>query len=354
MHSDQDKELSREKAPVLRSKLTYSRNRLVTIARETIEIAQRGHYTNSLGETVSVKEALDNALQGTVHYHFSHIFPNQLKSSKEAHPNPRDGENNLEANNGTINIDQQSPTTPNNEVESNSKNNTQTPLPNNEFKTQFHVVVSTALEVAMQYRGKNVGVLNSASGKIPGGRFQKGLMSHEDCLCRATLLYPCIAQFEIKPNHYYMINNALPKGTNTACAMFSPNVPVIRRDTTQGELLDEFQTCCFVTIPAPNGFILNKQTEFLEEAMKDRIFRLLSIFREHGCTELVLSAFGCGVHGNDPDFVAAMFKEFLTTTFSGQFNNVIFSIQADRHENLRAFREAFGNEETIGNDSNVN
>jgi len=295
------------------SRLIYSRNRLIQNARETIAISQKGSYVNHLGETVVVKDAISKAMEKTIHYHFSHVFPNQ----------PRDLERDeSDEKSSNCEVSDSVPTQP-------------------RFDTKFRVVIGSLLEIALQLKGVNAGVLNSASGKIPGGRFHKGLLSQEDCICRASLLYPCIAKYEMKFAHFYEINNALPKGTNTACAIFSPRVPIIRRDTPEGELLDRYELYSFVTIPAPNGFVLNTKIKFLKDAMRDRIFRLLSIFAEHACTHLVLSAFGCGVHGNCPSYVAATFHEFLTTAFKGRFEEVIFSIQPSRYENFRAFNKVF-------------
>jgi uncharacterized protein (TIGR02452 family) len=79
----------------------------------------------------------------------------------------------------------------------------------------------------------------------------------------------------------------------------------------------------------------------LKEAMRDRLFRALSIFNEHGCTDLVLCAFGCGVHGNQPDMVAAIFRGLLDGAFKGRFHRVVFAIHMERNANFQAFANVF-------------
>mmetsp|Transcript_51420 Transcript_51420/g.76283 ORF Transcript_51420/g.76283 Transcript_51420/m.76283 type:complete len:318 (+) Transcript_51420:43-996(+) len=299
-----------------RSKLTYSRNRLMQMALETMEIARSGKYVNKSGKTVEVSSALEKAMANSVHYHSSHCFPSSI----------------------LVNTPQE-----------------------RKFDTKIIVVYGSSLCAASQLDGGNVGVLNSASGKNPGGGLFRGTVSQEDCLCRASLLYPCIAQFQGKKDHYYEINrSAQYKYSSSSCAIFSPHVPVIRVDSVEGELLDDFQEVSFLSIPAANAFtaganrndspdpipqLIATEDETLQgelkEAMSDRVFRILSIFAEHGCTELVLSAFGCGVHGNDPVVVAKIFKNLFAEHFKGKFKHVIFAIQPSRFANYKAFSEVF-------------
>jgi len=293
--------------------LTFSRARLQEIAYETVEIATNGSYLNKSGEKVDVSAALEKAKKNSVHYHYSHTFR-------------------------------------------------MSPVPEEERReTKFGVIYAPALEIAQKMGGGSIGVLNSASAKTPGGKLFKGTVSHEDCICRASLLYPCISQFRDKKDHYYEIN-ASPtfKSTSSACAIFSPDVPVIRRDSVEGDLLDNFYTVSFVTIPAPNAFTarnsyitqgvqsLNSVNESIENiqkelkmAMSDRIHRVLAIFAEHNCRDLVLSAFGCGVHGNEPKVVAEIYRDLLANEFRGRFDRVVFAIQPSRHANFKGFSEVF-------------
>eukprot|EP00978_Attheya_sp_CCMP212_P010480 scaffold25386_cov52-Attheya_sp.AAC.1 len=296
---------------------SFSRNWLLHIAQETVDIARQGKYRNSRGETVLVADAVENSVKNSVHYHFSHRFtvPKMEEGDKL-------------------------------------------------FETKYYVGYISSIEAAAKLKmdspGEHIGILNSASSRTPGGKFSRGTLSQEDVICRTSLLYACLVQFKDKPDHYYQINNGFTEtGTSSSCAIFSLRVPIIRKDSVQAPLLDEFQECSFVSIPAPNAFIVGRQEDrqsvaqvsskhkqdlrllTLKEAMRDRLFRALCIFAQHGCTELVLCAFGCGVHGNRPTMVAEIFKELLTNELKGRFKKVVFAIQPSRTNNYKAFLSVF-------------
>jgi uncharacterized protein (TIGR02452 family) len=296
------------------TQLTFSRGWLRHVADQTVRIAQVGRYMNNQGQVVSVEEDLKKAMENSVHYHSSHIF---------------------------------------------------SPPKQELYDTQYFVRYGSSIDVAMMLQethpDAHVGVLNSASARSPGGKFNRGTISQEDCICRASLLYPCLLQFENKPHYFYYVNRK-PKyqGSPSSCAIFTPLVPVIRDDTVQGTLLDKYYKFSFVSIPAPNAFVLGPtenvpkaqapgtdssmqdfETMPLNEAMRDRCFRALCIMAEHGCTDLVLCAFGCGVHGNNPVEVAATFRSILSNELKGRFRVVVFAIQRSRHGNYKAFIEAF-------------
>jgi uncharacterized protein (TIGR02452 family) len=209
----------------------------------------------------------------------------------------------------------------------------------------------------------HIGILNSASSKTPS-KFLRGTISQEEDICRASLLCHCLQQFDHKPHHFYYINNKEKYMNNaSACAIFSPLVPVIRQDLWQGKLLDKYDLCSFVSIPAVNAFVVGRQEHehnipkaqapgaleagvphenmTLWESMYDRIFRALCIFKEHGCLHIVLCAFGCGVHGNNPETVAKIFHEILYTRMQNHFQTVAFAIQPSRQGNYKAFVNVF-------------
>jgi len=272
---------------------------------------------------VSIEDDLRRAIEGSIHYHSAHEFVPPKK------PGP--------------------------------------------YRTQFVVATGTSLQVAAELGGggrgddagrRHIGILNSASGKSPD-KFFRGTISQEECICRASLLYPCLRQYEDKPHHFYYINRKEKYMNNaSACAIFAPLVPVIRNDSVRGELLDKPQLCSFVNIPSANAFVVGREEHeanipkaqppnsaargiphenmTLRDAMYDRIYRALCIFRENGCTELVLCSFGCGVHGNNPETVAKIFREILLeSNMRNHFRTVVFAIQPSRTSNYMAFQTVF-------------
>lgn len=201
--------------------LTYSRHHLVDIAMETIKIAEHGCYINNKGQTVQLKEDLDYAVEHCVHYDHEFDFHEALKSyddmlkqEKEAHRRSGGG------GGGGIAATFKSPR----RLLGSSHNNKHRRFP----RTSFLVVSASWIESASQLLNANksnycrVGVLNSGSGTTPGGRFLKGTVSQEDCLCRASLLYSCISQPKfMSEGRFYGKNRSLRYGTSN-CVIFSP------------------------------------------------------------------------------------------------------------------------------------
>ena len=88
---------------------------------------------------------------------------------------------------------------------------------------------------------------------------------------------------------------------------------------------------------------LEEKRVALLASLSDRIHRALSAFALGNCTDLVLPAFGCGVHGNDPSMVASVFRSMLTDPeqFGGRFRTVVFAIPPSRKQNYQAFAAYF-------------
>jgi uncharacterized protein (TIGR02452 family) len=186
--------------------------------------------------------------------------------------------------------------------------------------------------------------LNSASAKNPA-KFLRGTLSQEEGLCRASFLYPCLAQYKDRQHYFYYVNHEHKyQESSSSCAIYCPKVPVIREGSIQGDLLDTPLKFSMVSIPAPNAFELashavpkaqlpgakdrNEAYEnmAIDSAMHDRLFRALSIFAEQGCTDLVLCAFGCGVHGNNPKKIATCIQDILSKELKGRFRAVATSV----------------------------
>ena len=212
--------------------LTYSRHHLIDIAKETIKISENGQYDNNKGETIQLKQDLDWAVENCVHYEHEFDFNEALKQYDDE-------------SNGSLN-----------EVAEGSQLssiNQRRLLKSRSFqRTSFLVVSASWLEAASELQGCDdnvrVGVLNSASGTTPGGRFLKGTVSQEDCLCRASLLYSCISQPKFQSeNRFYGKNRSFRYGSSN-CVIFSPDVPVIRKDNVEGKLLDSYEKVSFVTV----------------------------------------------------------------------------------------------------------
>jgi hypothetical protein len=389
--------------------LTYSRHHLIHTARETIKIAENGHYVNSKGETIDIKADLDWAVEHSAHYEHEFDFHEALEReddvanlgslSEEEKKNDQDDANASDGGGlGSLNSSKVLKVSYTGNKRAGGGGS---PSSRRFPRTSFLVVSASWLESASELlrahggdpHGIRVGVLNSASGTTPGGRFLKGTVSQEDCLCRASLLYSCISQPKFQSEgRFYGKNRSLKYGTSN-CVIFSPDVPVIRKDNVEGTLLDNYEKVSFVTIPAPNAFTtssntgkeyndieshdrekglarsrntscvdfsaIESETDFDERfeekrrallnSLSDRIHRALSAFVLGNCTDLVLPAVGCGVHGNDPAMVAGVFREMLTDPkqFGGRFRTVVFAVPPSRKQNYQSFAAYFQKKETV-------
>jgi len=282
------------------SELTFCRARLVEAAEENMRIASSGKYINEKGDEIDVSQVMENAINKSIHYDISHTFSIQEIS--------------------------------------------------NEVDTSISVILAsslTAVTILKRNGAEHVGVLNSASCKTPGGTSLKGTLSLESCLCRGSLLLPCLAQFESTRDKFYKISGSAKYAANpSCCAIFSPNVPIIREDSMEACLLDTYDTCSFVSIPAPNAFLLGNgenASEALRSATYNRLFRALCTFSQHGCTDLVLCAIGCRSHSNSPNMVAEVFNDLLSNAFKNHFNKVIFAINPKNPATHTVFQSVLQN-----------
>ncbi len=244
------------------------------IARETVEIVDRGRYQHPEAGRIDIAEAVEEACGGTVEYPFDADVPRPAAHDR---------------------------------------------------KTTIEVDNETTLSAAhrLTERGFDVAALNFASAYHPGGGFLDGAGAQEESLARSSALYACIRDREM---YEYHRTNRDPM--YTSWMIYSPGVPVIRTDG--GKLLANPYRVAFVTAPAPNaGVVLDRdpsRRDELHEAMAERIDKVLAICAERDHDALVLGAWGCGVFGNDPNRVAPQFEEALSTDYAGVFDHVAFAV----------------------------
>lgn len=244
------------------------------VARETVDIVDRGHYHHPESGRIDLADAVADAREGTVEY---------PSGADLRRPSARDRETTIEVDNETT--------------------------------------LSAARRLTE--RGFDVAALNFASAYHPGGGFLDGAGAQEESLARSSALYACIRDREM---YEYHRENRDP--IYTSWMIYSPGVPVIRTDG--GELLADPYRVAFVTAPAPNaGVVLERDSsrrDEVREAMAERIDKVLAICANHDHDALVLGAWGCGVFGNDPDRVAPQFDEALSNDYAGVFDHVAFAV----------------------------
>ncbi len=214
-------------------------------------------------------------------------------------------------------------------------------------RTELEVANETTLQGCARLVGtgqyRQIGALNFASAKHPGGGFLGGARAQEESLARSSGLYKSLLQC----SSYYAVHKAHRTCLYSDRMIYSPGCPVFRTD--DGGWLEQPYLVDFVTSPAPNaGAIRRNEPENVAHiggVLKVRAARLLALAAQRGCDALVLGAWGCGVFRNDPELVAAIFGEYLRPQgqFWGRFVKVLFSVfDTSPAQNIfRAFASQF-------------
>ncbi len=221
-----------------------------------------------------------------------------------------------------------------------------TPLaaPVNRGGMAIAVTGETTIEalVRLATSGGQLGCLNFASAKRPGGGFLGGAQAQEESLARASALYPCL---QTQPE-YYARNKAFGSALYLDIVLYSPNVPFFRDDN--GGWFDAPVLASVITAAAPNVSALREANKYDAEdvalVLEKRSELVLALAAHHRIDRLVLGAWGAGVFGNDPAQVARIFAALLEGRFAGAFTEVVFAVLGTRETsaNHRAFADVFG------------
>lgn len=188
---------------------------------------------------------------------------------------------------------------------------------------------------------KNIGVLNFASAKNPGGGFLNGALAQEESIAIGTGLY----ETQLKNEGYYLANRAFRSMMYTDNMIYSKDVVFIRDESLA--LLEKPQTASILTSPAVNyGQVLLKKEDGIkaQKVMKDRMRMILSVFAQQEDKNLVLGAYGCGVFRNDPKVIGEYWRALLyDENYISYFDNIVFAVfdKSKNKECIRAFEEIF-------------
>jgi len=165
------------------------------------------------------------------------------------------------------------------------------------------------------------GVLNFGSFSKPGGGFVNGKrIAQEEALCYESNLYEVLLPFQ----SVYQEHRALKtKGLYNNDIILTPSIR-FQRGKAEPVFAD------VITSAAPNTKAALRNglpIRDCQNAMVQRIGRVLSVAADNEIDFLILGAFGCGVFGNDPKFVAKAFNEFLNGKFRyAGIKHIVFAI----------------------------
>ena len=200
-----------------------------------------------------------------------------------------------------------------------------------------NIIVSRlrSFEAAAQYIGKRTAVLNFASATNPGGGVEKGASAQEECLCRVSTLYPCLADQKMRAS-FYTPHRKNGNALHNDDIIYTPNVLVIKDD--DHNLLSEPFSVDIISCAAPNlrerpanqyntGDTIKVQISDNEllALHEKRARKICSSAIANGVEILILGAFGCGAFQNDPHIVAQAYKNVLPD-FAHYFHTIEFAI----------------------------
>lgn len=275
-----------------------SRSLRQEIARETVEIVERGNYEVH-GQRVDISAALHECLAATQYLTGDAL--NRLRRSVLA---------------------------------------AQTEA----FTTEVTVVNETTLCGLIRLSAQSnepIAVLNFSSAKNPGGGFLNGSQAQEESLARSSALYASLqSKFD-----FYVHHRGLDSCLYTDSMILSPGCPVFRDD--DGKFLPKPIRASFITSPAPNrGAVADNRPQelpLIPEVLRCRAELVLALAAGQRYSRLILGAWGCGVFRNDPTEVAEAFAFHLRGQWAGRFKQVLFSVldTSPAKQTLAAFQSAF-------------
>ncbi|BAV04028.1 TIGR02452 family protein [Filimonas lacunae] len=273
------------------------REQRLALAQETLEIIEKGCYTNTLQQNVSIAEAMDYSITNTRLY------------KPEALPLTFDKTHEGEC---IIEVTRES-------------------------------TFAAAKRLVQEEAAENICCLNFASARNPGGGFLKGTTGQEETLTRASGLYASL----VKQTDYYDNNRATDSNLFTDHIIYSPLVPVFRDDNSR--LTDDYFTVSVITAPAVNAKRLEEyepeKMDMITPVNYSRMQKFLSVAAAHKQTTLVLGAWGCGIFGNETKEMAGWFSYHLLQNemFANTFKRIVFAVYAQDESdyNYQIFKKEF-------------
>ncbi len=269
-----------------RRELDIPRNIAVALGRSAVEAAVNGYYFNGAGEKVDWSHLVGAASSGK-----RSIPPDAPLSKSER-------------------------------------------IPFDETRVQVANETTLGASLRLVESGLRPVALNFANGVHPGGGFLNGAKAQEEVLCRSSALYSTLVN-----DAMYEAHRKRPRPDSTDWAIYSPDVPVFRKDN--GTELDRPWLLSFITCAAPYAPDIGQSES--GDLLQRRIHRVLSIAKGFGYSALVLGAWGCGAFGNDPRRTAVDFRQALEKDFRGAFSDIAFAVTdwSPERRFLGPFRDVF-------------
>lgn len=203
----------------------------------------------------------------------------------------------------------------------------------------IQVVPMDSVSALYKYHEGKTAVLNFASYRHPGGMFIEGSQAQEECLCHESILYNVLRQYQ---SYYDWNEQHRNKSLYLDRAIYSEDVLFLKK--MMNPIKADVITCACPNKRAAQKYA-NVSNEENSKVLDERVHFILDIAAERGVETLILGAFGCGVFGQDPYEVAAVFKKYLEQEYKC-FKKVIFAVPQGMNDfNNLAFTKIFSKEE---------
>lgn len=229
-------------------------------------------------------------------------------------------------------------------------------MPKHDTDCPVTVTRERSIECAVKWvkrdgAGSKVAVLNFASATRPGGGVATGSSAQEECICRCTTLYPCLTTKEAEVRFYDPHRKNVGPLHNDDI-IYTPDVAVIKNDDYDRlpePVYIDVITCAAPNLREKNVSKYNQEREpapdISPEELKAihvaRARQILNAAVQNFADVVILGAFGCGAFRNDPEVVAAAYKEVLPE-YRKYFKAIEFAVycRGKDTENYEAFKKA--------------
>jgi uncharacterized protein (TIGR02452 family) len=183
--------------------------------------------------------------------------------------------------------------------------------------TKFVISGKRSFEVAKDYHGKKVAVLNFANNHSVGGApYSAG--AQEESLCRCSTLLPClqVMKHEFYDYHSSLYASKVIDHMGNDDLIYTPDVVVFKTDeraaTIRPEMMyqKDWYKVDVITSAAPELMFVTAPRDY-EDQITSRIKKILDVAASQDVDVLILGAWGCGAFGNPIDIVARVFRTLL-------------------------------------------
>lgn len=171
-------------------------------------------------------------------------------------------------------------------------------------------------EFMKTHKGERLCVLNFADFKKIGGKFLEGAYAQEEALCHNSGLYPILEHFQ--DEYDYRCERPTYGGLYYENCIYSERVPF----ASEVGLTKDPYFVDILTYAAP-CLIRKGPSEQYYDIMSKRMLNAFLLPAIHGCKNVMLGAWGCGVFNNPPEYVAGVW-DYYTKKIGKCFYNEIW------------------------------